>query len=188
MTNQNVAGALRSAIAQQVQGHLAAAEQLYVQILQAQPVTEAMVLLASVKFLTGNREEAFQLISQALEDNAGSAQAYAQRDRMMYVIQREANHSANADLELMRGSFAAMESELCRKDIYVPSQFWDKWGKVQKHLLEIYGVENFKRTVAHQYQNWLMVKQEDPQVQRLVELWPTHLRFTALRKFHRKTG
>jgi putative sugar O-methyltransferase len=67
-----------------------------------------------------------------------------------------------------------MEAEIRRRPLYVPSEFWDSWGRFNDKLLADYGIENFKRTVSHNYQNWMMTSPNDSQVRRLHELWPTH--------------
>lgn len=76
----------------------------------------------------------------------------------------------------MHESISSMNRELESKNpIYIPSKFWDLFGKFHVQLLELYGIENFKRTVSHNYQNWYMVSRDDPQVQQLYKIWPQHL-------------
>lgn len=87
---------------------------------------------------------------------------------------RAANPAAASAARQLESTLAAMEAEIRRHPIYVPSEFWDSWGKFNHKLLADYGIENFKRTVSHNYQNWLMVSPQDSQAQRLLALWPTH--------------
>jgi putative sugar O-methyltransferase len=94
--------------------------------------------------------------------------------RIRFLKARAANPAAAAANSELRASLAAMESEIRRHPLYVPSEFWATWGRFNERLLADYGIENFKRTVSHNYQNWMMTSMEDSQVRRLHELWPKH--------------
>ncbi len=115
---------------------------------------------------------------QALE-RAGSvapmdSRLAAHLGRVRFLKARAASPAAQAETSALRASLAAMETEIRRQPLYVPSEFWATWGRFNQKLLEDYGIENFKRTVSHNYQNWMMISPEDSQVRKLHELWPRH--------------
>ncbi len=82
------------------------------------------------------------------------------------VVQKQKNQ--------MLEKIEEMNNEIKSKEIYVPGDFWNETGQLHLELLKMYGVENFKRTVSHHYQNWLMVSRDDPQVKQLFSLWNEH--------------
>jgi len=94
--------------------------------------------------------------------------------RARFLKARAADPAAQAAANEMRATLAAMEGELRRHRLYVPSEFWTVYGHFTSKLLFDYGIENFKRTVSHYYQNWMLVHWRDPQVRRLHALWPSH--------------
>jgi len=170
-----VAQAFEMACAHQREGRLGEAEKLYRKILEALPGhLDALINLASLAFVRGRESEAVAMINEVLNANPASARAYAQRDRMNFVRERASDPAALREILEMRRTLAAMEAEIRRSAIYVPSTFWGTLGRMHVALLEMYGTENFKRTVVHHYQNWIMKEMSDPQVLRLLALWPTH--------------
>jgi len=63
-------------------------------------------------------------------------------------------------------------------EIYRPSRFWDHLNSINTQWLEDLGLANFKRTVAQNYYNWLIVSRKDPQFLRVARAW---LRAPSLR-------
>jgi putative sugar O-methyltransferase len=95
--------------------------------------------------------------------------------RIRFLKSRSLDRAAQEQNRAMLEVIGSMHRELESSDpIYVPSEFWETFGKFHMQLLERYGIENFKRTVSHNYQNWFMVSMEDPQVRQLLKTWPTH--------------
>jgi len=47
--------------------------------------------------------------------------------------------------------------------IYRPSNFWNDLGAINRHMIHELGLENFKRTVAQNYFNWLVISPRDVQ-------------------------
>jgi thioredoxin-like negative regulator of GroEL len=149
-----VAQAFQLAVKHQRDGELPAAEKLYGKILQAQPGhLDALINLASLAFVRGNETEAFAIITEVLNAHLTSARAYAQRDRMKFVRERAGDPQAWREIADMQRSITAMELEIRRCAIYVLSMFWDTLGRMHVAFLEMYGSENFKRTVVHHDQN-----------------------------------
>ena len=95
--------------------------------------------------------------------------------RARFLKIRSSSEKAKNEVRNMQSTLSAMEAELMRKSIYVPSEFWGTFGKFHIALLEKYGIENFKRTVSHNYQNWFMVNKNDSQEKALFEIWVKNL-------------
>ena len=76
----------------------------------------------------------------------------------------------------MGTALRSINDELLKKPLDMPSTFWKSHGTFHAKLLSAYGPENFKRTVSHFYQNWLMVTLDDPQFRRLLTTWARHRR------------
>jgi putative sugar O-methyltransferase len=94
--------------------------------------------------------------------------------RARYLRDRAEDPSSQIKKRQLRESLSEMETEIRNKAIYVPSEFWNSWGTFNERLLTDYGIENFKRTVSHNYQNWMMTSLDNPQVRQLHTLWPKH--------------
>jgi len=134
--------------------------------------TNDLVLEARAYVDAGNEDQAEEILLQALPLDPASVAPHLSRVRFM-KDRRASSLAKTADAEL-RASIAAMEDEIRRDALYVPSEFWHTTGKFHKKWLADYGIENFKRTVSHNYQNWMMVTDDDPQVRQLLGLWPKH--------------
>ena len=91
-----------------------------------------------------------------------------------YLRFRSLDVNARESKNEMLKTIDQMNRELKIKEIYVPGSFWSTVGIYHLDLLERYGIENFKRTVSHHYQNWLMVSSDDEQVVQLHKLWAIH--------------
>lgn len=122
----------------------------------------------------GDHTTAEQILEKAISAAPTDARFPPHLSRVRFLKARAANPAALAAASELRASLAAMEAEIRRDSLYVPSEFWDSWGRFNDKLLTDYGIENFKRTVSHNYQNWMMTSTSDSQVRRLHELWPTH--------------
>lgn len=61
---------------------------------------------------------------------------------------------------------AEMMDELETAPLYLPSEFWRGINQENMAMLWNQGIENFKRTVAQNYYNWLVHKSDDPQLKR----------------------
>lgn len=68
----------------------------------------------------------------------------------------------------------AVNKELTAVPEAMPSKFWVSHANEHIELLVKYGLPNFKRTVAHNYYNWLTLDTRDNQIRRLLELWSVH--------------
>ena len=68
----------------------------------------------------------------------------------------------------------AVNKELASVPEVMPSKFWVSHANEHIDWLVKCGMHNFKRTVAHNYYNWLTLSLNDKQIGRLLELWPRH--------------
>jgi putative sugar O-methyltransferase len=75
--------------------------------------------------------------------------------------------------ELLSG-VEAINRELEKSSVQLTSDFWEKRGQIHVNMLLRHGIGNFKRTVAHNYGNWLTIDISNYQIQRLLSLWGVH--------------
>lgn len=58
--------------------------------------------------------------------------------------------------------------------IYQPGSFWNDLIEANLKMLELDGIERFKRTVSNNYYNWLVTNRRDPQLRIAVRSWLRH--------------
>jgi putative sugar O-methyltransferase len=102
------------------------------------------------------------------------------QQRVQHLISRAADPDVQVATQSMLEVIASMKHEVDADPLYAPGKFWAWLCQVHIDLLRLYGIEFFKRTVSHQYQNWLMTSFDDPQVRRLLETWSTHFHVEPL--------
>ena len=56
-------------------------------------------------------------------------------------------------------------------EIYRPGAFWDDLIKVNLEMINTEGIENFKRTIANNYYNWLVTTPRDRQIRHALLRW-----------------
>jgi putative sugar O-methyltransferase len=80
---------------------------------------------------------------------------------------------SGGDLPVLQDpTFQAMVSEIeASSDLFRPSKFWDHLNAINKSWLNDLGLETFKRTVAQNYYNWLIVSHRDPQFRSVLRRW-----------------
>jgi len=123
---------------------------------------------------SGDYEEAERCLLQAAILNPNDPQIAPHLGRVRFLQTRSADVKAQSQTQSMLATINSMNHEIESHPIYVPGEFWNTVGKFHVQILELYGIENFKRTVSHHYQNWTMCSQDDPQVRQLFKTWPTH--------------
>jgi putative sugar O-methyltransferase len=64
-----------------------------------------------------------------------------------------------------------MLDELRPHPLFMPSEFWTGLARKNVEMLEREGLDNFKRTVANNYFNWLIFGRSDPQYDNVVRTW-----------------
>lgn len=72
-------------------------------------------------------------------------------------------------------SFGAMLDEVAgAAALYRPSRFWENLNRINFEMLTDHGLENFKRTVAQNYFNWLVIRKGDNQFRNARRAWMRH--------------
>lgn len=136
---------------------------------------QQQIAQAVVAANSGELGAAEELLRRAgSDDPAASADVVPHLRRVQFLRARAADPQVQSETQEMQATLRSMRQEIESARIYVPSTFWDTHGRYHIELLERYGIENFKRTVSHHYQNWYMVTREDPQVQALAKSWSAH--------------
>lgn len=126
---------------------------------------------------TGNYDEAEQLLLKTASRNPVDIRIGPYITRIRFLKERASNTTAKEQTNEMMTTITAMNNELKINPIYLPGEAWDIASNTHIQLLEKYGVENFKRTVSHGYQNWFMCSLYDPQVKQLLKT--IHTNFTC---------
>lgn len=98
---------------------------------------------------------------------------------MLLVAPGDGSASAPA-FEDFHAMLDAVNRELATVPEATPSKFWETHAVEHIDMLVKYGLPNFKRTVAHNYYNWLTVSLSDHQIRSLIELWPMHGNMEAM--------
>ena len=94
--------------------------------------------------------------------------------RLRILVARAKDPAATAGRAELDATIARMMAELARQPLYQASEFWTYHGSHHLQLLQLYGLEHFKRTVSHTYQNWFITSPDDPQLRAMLAQWPRH--------------
>ncbi len=79
------------------------------------------------------------------------------------------------DSDITYSAISEMVNEIGTADaIYKPSEFWVDICAKNVKMLQSQGLENFKRTLAQNYFNWLIFSPLDPQFRCVLRYWPRH--------------
>jgi len=123
---------------------------------------------------SGKYEEAERSLRQAAMLHPSDPRIAPHLGRVRFLQSRSADVAAQNQTQSMLAAINLMNREIESGPIYVPSTFWNTHGKFHLQLLERYGIENFKRTVSHHYQNYYMISRQEAQVRQLFNTWPTN--------------
>jgi len=135
---------------------------------------DALINRAATIAHSGRFDEALELLERATQINPGNPRLEPHFGRIRFLISRSKDPSVPVDTRAMLDALESMNRELNRKPLYAAGEFWNSAGAFHVELLKAYGIENFKRTISHSYQNWMMVSLDDPQVRRLLQTWAAH--------------
>ncbi|MBV8165541.1 MAG: hypothetical protein JO021_02035, partial [Alphaproteobacteria bacterium] len=125
---------------------------------------------AEMLLLAGREVEAEAVLTTAL----GADAALPHLGRLRVLAQRARDPATRAATTELETTVAAMLAELARQPLYTASEFWSYHGNHHLLLLRLYGLEHFKRTVGHIYQNWMITAFDDPQLRTMLAQWPVH--------------
>lgn len=135
------------------------------------PVVDRLIEDAIRHSNTGNFPDGIRALREACKIDPGDPRIAPHLGRLQFLQSRAVDPQAATECHDLVVATQSMNLELSKKSIYVPSDFWEAHGKYHVELLKRYGIQNFKRTVSHNYQNWLMVSWQDPQVKTLLAAW-----------------
>jgi putative sugar O-methyltransferase len=122
----------------------------------------------------GRFGDAMRMLERAGRINPRNSRIGPHLGRIQFLISRSRDARVPVATKAMLDALDAMNAELGKRPLYSAGEFWLQTGAFHVDLLKLYGLENFKRTVSHNYQNWLMVDLEDAQVQRIFQTWAQH--------------
>ncbi len=113
------------------------------------------------------------LVNRKLHRAVARIAAKYEDPEMLLVAPGDRNATAPA-IEDFYAMLEAVNRELATVPEATPSKFWESHAAEHIDMLVKYGLANFKRTVAHNYYNWLTVSISDHQIRSLIQLWPSH--------------
>jgi putative sugar O-methyltransferase len=115
-------------------------------------------------------DEAEECLMQVLKENPTNMRIIPYITRVIYLKERSNSLEVANQTRDMIAAIYLMDKELRSKPVYSLEPKWQTGVDIQIQLLVEYGIENFKRTVSHGYQNFVMSSLYDPQV---IELFKT---------------
>jgi len=125
---------------------------------------------------SGNYEASERIFMQIAISNPYCLKFIAPHlSRIRFLKERYSEEKFKNQTQNMLMVINSMNREIESSSIYIPGEFWSTIGKLHMQLLEQFGIDNFKRTVSHQYQNWFMCMSDDEQSKQLYKLWSHHL-------------
>jgi len=130
--------------------------------------------LAAAIHSMGRSDEAREFLVNVISRNPGHVGAQSQLARLLKMDARLVSDEAKRENADRRALIQAARASLEKDPFFKPSLFWAQFGVKHEQLLDQLGINNFKRSVAHQYQNWLIYSNQDIQLRRLLELWKTN--------------
>ena len=66
---------------------------------------------------------------------------------------------------------AMLEEVAAAAPLYRPSRFWENLNAINLSMLSDHGLSNFKRTVAQNYFNWLIIRRNNNQFRNVFRAW-----------------
>ena len=128
--------------------------------------------LAEILVKQNRHEAAWAVFQESLEQQSEDVPPHIERIR--FIVARRADPAAALAIADMDTVISAMNKELLKNHLYTPSIFWKVNCDNHIRLLSYYGIQNFKRTVSHNYQNWLVTSTKDVQFLNMISNWPLH--------------
>ena len=119
----------------------------------------------------GLPDKALGILAAIIVRNPAHAFAQAEYARILREKRLAADPAHATDVAAFKATAAAAWAALEAAPLFMPSQFWRSIGEKHERMLFGQGLGNFKRTVGHNYQNWLLTDPADAQVARLARIW-----------------
>jgi len=127
--------------------------------------------LAAAIHAMGRSDEAREFLINVISRNPGHVGAQSQLARILKLDARSVSDEAKRENAERRALIEVARTSLESDPFFKPSRFWDQICAKHERLLDELGINNFKRSVSHQYQNWLIYNNQDIQWRRLLEIW-----------------
>lgn len=156
------------------QSDLNTAFALMMQAFSANRTPQVACHVATLLHAMGRSQEARDTLVNLAADFPAFVPAQSQLARIVKMDARAASPEAQQEIAERRALLAAMRAALDRDPFFKPSQFWNFIAEKHERMLDDFGIDNFKRTLAHNYQNWLICSEQDSQWQRLRTIWKAH--------------
>src|SRR5262245_45692364 len=151
------------------QNDLNTAYSLMKQAASASKTLDLACHLAVLVHAMGRSQEARDALLQLTADYPTFSSAQSQLARIAKMDARANSPEARREIAERRASLARMRAVLERDPFFKPSHFWNEIAEKHERMLDAFGIDNFKRTVAHNYHNWMIYTENDVQWQRLRE-------------------
>ena len=152
---------------------LDAAYALMMQALSANRTVDMICHAAALLHAMGRSQEAKDALLNLAADIPVFFPAQSQLARIVKMDARACSPEARQEIAERRALLATMRAALDRDPFFKPSRFWDIIAKKHERMLDDFGIDNFKRTLAHNFHNWLISTGQDHQWQRLRTIWKT---------------
>lgn len=123
----------------------------------------------------GRSDEAYKLLFDTIARAPWFMPAQTQLARMIKMDRRADSEEVRTEIIQRQALVQSMKNCLARDLLFKPNKFWDAIAGKHESMLDAFGINNFKRTVAHNYQNWLISSADDSQWQGLRALWQKDL-------------
>jgi putative sugar O-methyltransferase len=144
---------------------------LFEQAFLANRTVELACHLAVLTHAMGKSQEARDALVILAADYPTFTRAQTQLARIVKMDARASSPEARQEIAERRALLATMRAALDRDPFFKPSLFWDEVAQKHERMLDTFGIDNFKRTVAHNFHNWLICKEQDVQWQQLRTIW-----------------
>jgi putative sugar O-methyltransferase len=129
------------------------------------------IRLAALLHEHGNTDWALQVIAVIMVREPSNAFGQAEYARFLHEERLASDPTHLAEIRAFKATVMSAWEALEADPMFLPSDFWRQIGDKHERMLSTQGLGNFKRTVGHNYQNWLLIDPADAQVARLATIW-----------------
>ncbi len=144
---------------------------LYLLLAASFPSAERVCGLAAAIHAMGRSNEARECLAQVTSRHPGHVRAQSQLARLLKLDARLSSDEDRKENTQRHALIDAAKASLQKDPFFEPSRFWEQICAKHEQLLDQFGINNFKRSVSHQYQNWLIHDVQDIQWRRLRRIW-----------------
>lgn len=168
---EDAEGLLTGATAAWQSNDMENADALMAQAVARHGTPEVLCRYATLLHHMGRSKAAYDLLFKTIAAAPWFMPAQTQLARMIKMDRRADSEAVRIEIAQRRLLVADMRRALALDPFFNPNKFWESIAAKHERMLDDFGINNFKRTVAHNYQNWLICSAEDSQWQGLRKLW-----------------